>query len=209
VRDLTSEPLCPDLELDDNLLPDVCLSEPLPPLPAPDQVAEARVLDVFISSNFLEYLSPSRIRDLHHRYCSFPASLIEDQLALLFACLCVGTSLDLIANPGDESRAVAWYRHTVDSLQRWGGSSCTALRECDLPRVTHVQRPCTFCSTSSFCSGPCPQRGTTSSRSCRMPVGSACMRGERRRVTRHPTGPICSGFSLYIARQVRPLPHGC
>ncbi|RSH82936.1 hypothetical protein EHS25_005645 [Saitozyma podzolica] len=123
-----NEPLCPDLELDDNLLPNVSSSEPLPPLPAPDQVAEARVLDVFISSNFLEYLSPSRIRDLHHRYRSFPASLIEDQLALLFACLCVGTSLDLRANPGDESRAVAWYRHTVDSLQRWGGSSCTALQ---------------------------------------------------------------------------------
>ncbi len=114
------------------------LDSPFPPIPGLQN--GLTTLDSFCESilPFFNFLSASRVRDLFGRYFTVPGSMSDDQVALLYACMALG-QLRLLSfrwDAGGESHVpfsearddVAWYRHSLDRLSKWGSASFTALR---------------------------------------------------------------------------------
>lgn len=118
--------------------PDFDRSSPLPPMP---QISDTSRLAL---QAFIDYClphcriaTPPRLVSMLDRYVSSPTALSPDQTALLFMCLACGyVRYQYFGEHGrvaktvrDEQREdIAWYRHAVDILTRWGSATFTSLR---------------------------------------------------------------------------------
>jgi hypothetical protein len=103
------------------------------------------VIEIFITYclPMCSVLTPSRVRDLYLRYRTAPTTLGSDQTALVYMFLASGYArYHYFGVHGREARGVpessrqdvAWYRHAVSTLTRWGSASFTSMRESLLTR---------------------------------------------------------------------------
>lgn len=115
------------------------LNTPVPPLPG-ITANDTTAIEVFITYclPMCSVLTPSRVRDLFGRYTTAKSTLSPDQTALVYMFLACGHvrthyfghfGRSARRVPENERQDVAWYRHAVASLIKWGSATFTSLRE--------------------------------------------------------------------------------
>ena len=115
------------------------LSTPLPALPHITDY-DTTAIEVFITYclPMCSVLTPSRVRDLFARYSTQRSTLSPDQTALVYMFLACGhVRVHYFGHfghsarhvPEDQRQDVAWYRHAVTTLTKWGSATFTSLRE--------------------------------------------------------------------------------
>lgn len=118
------------------------------PHPLPPNIADAMTQFTEFMLPFSSHLTAPRILDLFDRYVSSPSTLAPDQLSLILICIAMGYlrlqgftpggTVDsgqqagrAIPVPDDERMDVAFFRNSVNVLEKWGSVSFTSLRRSD------------------------------------------------------------------------------
>lgn len=122
--------------------PSNLLAQAAPPLPSSRrelQALEDRLVVSYRSMQHFEFLSAPRVNDLYLRHRSVPDTLTIDQRALVAAVLCLGRMTELAFHSKDGTLTVrpipplepredlAYYKLTMQYLEQFGSSSCTAV----------------------------------------------------------------------------------
>lgn len=117
-------------------------NKPAPALPTSRrelQELEDRLIVSHRSLQEFEFLSTARVNDLYMRHRSLPETLTVDQRALVAAVLCLGRMSEIAfhdkngtvtlgaISPHESREDITYYKLTMQYLEQFGSSSCTAL----------------------------------------------------------------------------------